>query len=270
MPEPKPCSLSGRVAVITGSSRGIGYTIAETFGRAGARVVISSSRGAAVEQAAAQLCAQGVACIGIPCDVSDLEQVQRLLAQVLERWDGVDIWVNNAGISGPFAYTLDVPPTTWERVLRTNVLGCYYGCITVLPHMLQRRYGKIINLSGGGAQRAQPYLSAYSSSKAAVVRLTDGLAREYGTHRFLSINVLEPGLVATDMIQQTESIGAAHEALNRFPRILRMFGTTAEETAALALRMVSRETDGVSGKTFSVMPRHRILWRLVQTMIHIR
>lgn len=267
---PHPVSLTGRVAVITGSTRGIGRAIAETFGHAGARVVLSSSRAEAVAQVTSELTSQGLQCIGVPCNVAEYEQVQHLYQQTLDTWGEVDIWVNNAGIAGPFAATLDVPRATWERVMHINILGCYYGFITVLPHMLERGYGKIVTVSGGGANRAQPFLSAYSSSKAAVVRLSDGLAREYRKQRGISINVLEPGLIATEMITDIESIGAAREVLNTFPRILRMFGTTVEETAALALRMVSSETDGMSGKVFSVMPKQRALWRVLQTVLHIR
>lgn len=263
----QPIVLANRVAVITGGTRGIGRAIAAALGQAGAQVVISSSHAEAVERAATELRAQGVQCIGIPCDVSDLVQVQALLKQVLTTWSKVDIWVNNAGISGPFGYTLDVSPDVWERVLRVNLMGCYYGCITVLPHMLERRYGKIINLSGGGAQRAQRFLSAYSSSKAAIVRLSDALAREYKEQRFLSINVLEPGLVATDMLKQPEVVGAAGGALTSLPYVLRVMGTTAEEAAQLALRMASDETDGISGKIFSVMPRHRAIWRMARAKI---
>lgn len=267
---PQTISLVGRTAVITGSTRGIGRAIAECFGCAGANVVLSSSQATAVSEAVATLTARGLRCSGLACDVSERKQVEQLLAHAVATWGGVDIWVNNAGRAGLFGATLDVPAHVWEQVIHVNLFGCYYGCMSVLPHMIERRYGKIVNVSGGGAHRAQRFLSAYSSSKAAIVRFTDALAREYTHLRYLSINVLEPGLVPTDMIMQHEGIGDARHALNAMPRVIRWFGTTAEETATLALRMVSHETDGVSGKTFSVMPRHRIFWRLFQGMTHMR
>nr|MCU0494731.1 SDR family oxidoreductase [Chloroflexaceae bacterium] len=240
----KKIALTGRVAVVTGGSRGIGRAIAELFGRAGARVVIASSQAEAVEHAAAELSAQGIPCIGVPCNVAELNQVQGLLRQALNKWGQVDIWVNNAGIAGPFGYTLDVPPAEWGRVIQTNLMGTYYGCVTVLPHMMERRYGKIINMSGGGAHKAQRYLSAYSTSKAAIMRLTDGLARDYKDHHYLSINLLEPGIVPTDMTTQFEDrVVSAREALKALPRVMQIFGTTAEEAANVALRMASRETD---------------------------
>jgi NAD(P)-dependent dehydrogenase (short-subunit alcohol dehydrogenase family) len=128
--------------------------------------------------------------------------------------------------------------------------------------MIERRRGKIINLSGGGAVRSQRYLSAYSSSKAAIVRLTEGLTRDYKEYPFISFNVLTPGMVPTDMMSGIRSIGAGIQAIKDLPKIMQIFGTTTEETAEMALRMASSATDGVSGKVFELMPRRRILWRL--------
>ncbi|HMQ34742.1 MAG TPA: SDR family NAD(P)-dependent oxidoreductase [Chloroflexaceae bacterium] len=263
----QPVSLGGRVAVITGGTRGIGRAIAERFGAAGARVVVSSSRPEAVERAAAELRARGVETTGVPCDVAERAQVEALLARALSTYGQVDVWVNNAAISGPFAATVDVPEGAWERVIQVNLLGCYYGCATVLPHMLARRSGKLINLTGGGYKRAQRFLSAYSASKAGIVRLTEGLAREHADEKSVSINVLAPGIVDTDMTNEWEAVGRAAEALKAFPRVKRIFGTTAEETAELALHMAGPATDGVSGKVFEVMPRHRALWRLATAAV---
>lgn len=260
-------SLSGRVAVITGSTRGIGRAIAERYGRAGARVVISSSTPDAVAQTVAELRAQGVDCAGQACDVGDNAQVDALLQAALDSYGQVDIWVNNAAVSGPFAYTVEVPPGAWERVIQVNLFGTLYGCRAVLPHMIARRYGRIVNVTGGGYKRAQRFLSAYSASKAAIVRLTEALAREHADQKFLSFNVLAPGIVPTDMTTSWDSIGAAGEALKAFPRIMRIFGTSAEETAELALAMVAPARDGVSGKVFEVMPRRRALWRIARAAV---
>lgn len=263
----RPIALEGRVAVITGSTRGIGRAIAEAYGRAGARVVVSSSRHDAVERTVRELRAQGVTCSGLACDVSDRAQVEALAHHAVEGHGRIDIWVNNAAISGPFAYTVEVPPGEWERVIRVNLFGCLYGCAAAVPHMRARRYGKVINVTGGGFKRAQRFLSAYSASKAGIVRLTEGLAREHADQKALSFNVLAPGIVPTDMTSSWESIGEATEALKAFPRVMKIFGTTAEETAALALHMASPATDGVSGKVFEIMPRHRAIWRLAQAAV---
>ena len=261
--------LDGRVAVVTGSTRGIGRAIVERLGRAGAKVVVSSSRAEAVAQAAAELSAQGIAAIGVACNVSERAQVEQLRDAAIAKWGKVDIWINNAGISGPFALTLDVPPETWEQVIRINLMGTYYGSAAILPHMIANRYGKLINLSGGGAKRAQRFLSAYSTTKAAIVRFTEGLARDYADQRFLAINVLTPTIVPTDMtdLMTDKAIGkTASEALKQFPRVQKIFGAPASETAEIALRMASSATDGVSGKVFEQMPRHRAIWRLAKSL----
>lgn len=263
----QPVSLAGRVAVITGGTRGIGRSIAERYGAAGARLVIASSRADAVERAVAELRARGLQATGAACDVSERAQVDALREHALAAFGQIDIWVNNAAISGPFAATVDLPAGAWERVIQVNLLGCYHGCAAVLPHMLERRYGKLINVTGGGYKRAQRYLSAYSASKAGVVRLTEGLAREHADQKGLAINVLAPGIVPTDMTNDWEAIGPAAEALKAFPRVKRIFGTTAEETADLALHMAGPATDGVAGKVFEVMPRHRALWRIAQAAL---
>ncbi len=267
----EPISLQGRVAVITGSTRGIGRAIAEHFGTAGARVVISSSQPEAVSRCREELRTAGLEVSGLACDVSDQAQVTALFQHALATYGKIDIWVNNAGISGPFAATIAMPPAAWEQVMRINLLGTYYGCITVLPHMLEQRYGKLINVAGGGYKRAQRFLSAYSASKAGVVRLSEALAREHAdAKRYLAINVLAPGIVDTDMTTNWEAIGAAAEALKEFPRIKQIFGTTTEETANLALRMASTATDGVSGNVFEVFPRYRGFWRLAQAAVRRR
>ncbi len=253
--------LRNLTAVVTGGSRGIGRAIAEALARAGAQVVISSANAANLTSAERDLRAAGLAVSGVLCDVSQRSDVEALAAAAAERLGRIDLWVNNAGISGPFGYALDVSPDDWERVIRVNLLGTYYGCRAALPYMIRQRKGQIINLSGGGARRAQRFLSAYSTSKAAIVRLTEAFARDYQDHPYLRFNVLTPGMVPTDMINHFETVGPGGEAIKQLPRVLRIFGTTAEETAELALRIVR---EGKNGQVFEVMPRHRAIWRLLK------
>jgi NAD(P)-dependent dehydrogenase (short-subunit alcohol dehydrogenase family) len=262
--------LDGRTVVITGGTRGIGRVIADVYGQAGAEVVVGSSRASAVETTVRELREHGILAAGTTCDVSDLVQVQGLLRVALETFGKVDVWVNNAAISGSFGYVLDIPPEEWERVIQVNLLGTYHGTVAVLPHMLERGYGKVINLSGGGAKRAQRSLSAYSTSKAGVVRMTEAFARDYADYPGLSFNVLAPGMVPTDMLINVQAVGAGEETIKQLPKVIEIFGTTAEETAQVALRMASQKTDGVSGKVFELMPRRRIIWRLARAALRRR
>jgi NAD(P)-dependent dehydrogenase (short-subunit alcohol dehydrogenase family) len=256
--------LSHLKAVVTGGSRGIGRAIAEALARAGAQVIISSVNTSNLAEAERALQAAGLNVSGIRCDVSHRTEVEALAAAAAERMGRIDLWVNNAGISGPFGYALDVPPEAWEQVIRVNLLGTYYGCRAALPYMIGQRNGQIINLSGGGAKRAQRFLSAYSTSKAAIVRLTEAFARDYQDHPYLRFNVLTPGMVPTDMINHFETVGPGGEAIKQLPPVLRIIGTTAEETAALALRIVR---EGKNGQVFEVMPRHRAIWRLLKAAV---
>lgn len=259
-----PSDLRDLKAVVTGGSRGIGRAIAEALARAGAQVIISSTNPTNLTEAERTLQAAGLNVNGIRCDVANRNEVEALASAAVERMGRIDLWVNNAGISGPFGYALDIPPDAWEEVIRVNLLGTYYGCRAALPYMIKQRNGQIINLSGGGAKRAQRFLSAYSTSKAAIVRLTEAFARDYQDHPYLRFNVLTPGMVPTDMINHFETVGPGGEAIKQLPRVLRIFGTTAEETAELALRIVR---EGKNGQVFEVMPRHRAIWRLLKATL---
>jgi NAD(P)-dependent dehydrogenase (short-subunit alcohol dehydrogenase family) len=266
--------LKGRVAVITGSSRGIGLHIATAFAQAGAKIVISSRNMAAIEAAYQQFAAiPGVEVLGWAADVSDYAQVEALAAQAIARFGTLDIWVNNAGLSGPYAPTADIPPARWRQVVETNLIGTYNGTHAALAQMLPRNYGKIINLLGAGAQESSSYLptylSAYGASKAGVLRFTQIVAEEYRSRALgLSILALNPGMVATAMTQKPEALTQeAHHTLERLPWVLQTFGTPIEDVAALAVRMASSETDGISGKVYKAGPgRLQTLIRLYRRL----
>ena len=170
--------LEGKCALVTGGGRGIGRAIAAALSCAGADVAIIGRTEATLRQTAAALGGHGrrvwhgVADVGVPAQV---EQVVQTLAA---SWGHLDILVNNAGVQGPIGPLVTTPADRWWDAVRTNLLGCYACCRAVLPGMLERGYGKIVNLSGGGAVTPRPRYSAYSASKAAVVRLTETLAAE--------------------------------------------------------------------------------------------
>jgi NAD(P)-dependent dehydrogenase (short-subunit alcohol dehydrogenase family) len=259
--------LQHQTVVITGGSRGIGLAFAQRFAAAGAHVVLAARTAADVDRAVAGLQAAGADAVGMAVDVSRREQVEALADFAARRSGTANVWINNAAVSGPFGYTHDVPAEAWQQVLQVNLFGTYFGSLAALRLMLPTASGMIINLSGGGATRPQRHLTAYSTSKAAIVNFTRGLARDYQHLPGLKFNVLTPGMVPTDMINQFQTVGEGGAAIKELPRILRLFGTTAEETADLALRIVREQR---SGRNYQVLTRRRVFWRLFQSLIGVR
>src|SRR5262249_31610548 len=154
-------------------------------------------------------------------DVADPAQMEALAVHAVERFGRIDLWVNNAGASAPWARTLDVPRDAYERVIRTNILGGYYGSVTALRHILPRRSGKLINLAGIGARGPAPFANAYGPSKAWVRSFTLALAREYRDSG-VGIFLFGPGMVLTEMLTHLHVIGAeARRPLRLLPLALR-------------------------------------------------
>lgn len=248
--------LRGKVAVITGSTRGLGRAIAEAYAREGAKVVVSSRTPAAVNETVAALTALGGPALGVPCDVGDLAQVQNLAAQASEHFGHVDVWVNNAALSGPYGRTLDKPVERYETVLRVNTLGTYYGSRVALEHMLPRGAGKLINLSGRGANGPSPFQNAYAPTKAWVVNFTQGLAQEYADSG-VDVVLFSPGMVLTDMMTDVEVVGdELPRRLRYFPRILRMWANPPAVPAEMAVGIA---VSGENGKTYQVLTRRRMV-----------
>ncbi len=258
--------LKGKVAVVTGSTRGIGLLIAAALAQAGAQIVISSRSMEAVEAAYGRFASiPGVAVLGVECDVRDLAQVERLAARAVDRFGRVDIWFNNAGISGPYGPVDKVPPDRWRAVIETNVLGTYHGTYVALRHMLPRGQGKIINLLGAGDEDSRrtrfEHLSAYAASKAAVRRFTLAVAAEYRDSG-ISILGFNPGLVKTAMTTSPEPVDEeAARRLEGFATVLEQFATPPEEVAEMAVRLASRATDGVTGRIYRLRPSLMTLLR---------
>lgn len=249
--------LRGKVAVVTGSTRGIGLMIAASFAQAGAQIAICGRKMASVEAVYNQLTAiPGVQVLGAECDMRDLDAVKTLAEQTIDRFGKIDVWVNNAGITGAYAQAGDIPADAWADVIHTNLIGTFHGTQVALKHMLPRNEGKIINLIGAGARekgRLPTYMSAYGSSKAAILRFTQITAEEY-QHTNLSILAMSPGFVRTDLMKLTPLTPEAEAAYQKLDDALERFGTELVEAGELAVRLASRETDGVTGKIYEVKP----------------
>jgi 3-oxoacyl-[acyl-carrier protein] reductase len=241
--------LSGRRALITGGGRGIGEAIAQCFAAQGARLALAARSGDELERVAASCRAAGAECSTHVVDVSIRDQVEHLVDVA----GPVDVLVNCAGVYGPIGPLVDNNLDEWERGLRVNLMGTVYACRGVIPGMVERGRGSIINLSGGGATTPLPNFSLYAVSKAAVARLTDTLAAELaGTG--VRVNAIAPGAIDTRLQDEVLVAGARAGALYDRMRKMRDTGlgaTPPDVPARLALFLASDASAGLTGKLIS-------------------
>ena len=197
--------LSGRVALVTGASRGLGQGFARGLALAGSSVALLARSEEALAGAAAEIRSEGGRVIALAGDVTDAEAVRNIVERVREELGPIDLLVNNAGVMAPIGFDWEVEPAAWWRTMEVNVLGSYLCARAVLPEMLKRRSGRIINVTSTAANKRYPVYSAYGASKAAISHLTgsmDEATREFGVHVF----AFSPGFVRTHM---TESLADA-------------------------------------------------------------
>jgi len=240
-------TLTGKVAVVTGASRGLGQVVAALFAREGAKVVLAARSTKDIEQNAADLRAEGLEAIAFPCDVSDPQKVEGLARFAIEKYGGFDIWVNNAGSAGPYGATLDLSPDQFLSVLRTNLFGDYYGSVIAMRHFLPRKAGKLINILGAGSTKPAPNQNAYGSTKTWIRVFTLALASEYKDSG-VGVFALQPGLMDTDLLTNVVTFAPYEKRLRDFmPFLVRAGGKKPEMAARKALWLASSATDGKSG-----------------------
>ena len=190
--------LDGQVAVITGAGRGIGRAIAMAYAHEGAKLALAARSESELEETVGAVSELGGEAIAVPTDVTSQQDAERLASRAVERFGRIDVLVNNAGISGPVGPLQGNDIDDWVSTITVNLTGTFLVCRAVIPVMLEQAGGKIINLSGAGATNAWSNMSAYCSSKAAVVRLTEVLAQELAD-KGITVNALGPGSVHTSM-----------------------------------------------------------------------
>lgn len=246
--------LIGRRCLVTGGGRGIGRAIALALAREGAHVAVLARTGAELDETAALLAAQGRPALQLRADVGRRAEVDAAIERVLAAWGGVDVLVNNAGIQGPIGRVEEVDPDAWMQAVQVNLGGCFYCTRKVLPAMIAQHYGKIINLSGGGAVGPRPFFSPYSTSKAGVVRFSENLAGEVAEYG-IDVNAMAPGAVNTRMLAQRLAASAALSAEERArdQHLLREGDATGERPAALAVYLASVRSDGLTGRLLSAV-----------------
>ena len=242
-------SLEGKVAIITGASRGIGRAIALRFAQAGVRVVVCSRSADHVKDVADEICRSGGAASAIQAHVGRPEDVARLAQHTLDTFGRLDIAVNNAATNPHFGPLLDADEGQLDKILDTNLKGCFRVCKAVVPHMTAAGGGKIINLASIAGLRPSPGMGIYGVSKAAILMLTQVLAQELGPSN-IQVNAIAPGVIRTRFSQVLWQLPQfADPILNSLPS--RRFGEP-EDVAGLALFLASPEADYVTGSTFLV------------------
>ena len=192
---PEMVKLDGKVAIVTGASKGIGKAIASAFAAAGAKVVLAARTRETLEQVAAELRESGAEAVAIPTDVTDVDAVQRLIEQTLDAYQHVDILVNNAGI-GHFGPVIDFAPDDWDTVLNSNLKAVYLCAKYTLPPMLAQGSGQIINVLSIAAKVAFEASAAYCAAKAGALALTKVLAAEVRQQN-IRVTAVLPGSVHT-------------------------------------------------------------------------
>ncbi|MDE3091147.1 MAG: SDR family oxidoreductase [Chloroflexota bacterium] len=250
--------LANQVVVITGSSRWFGKAMAIEFQRAGACVVVSSRDADAVKATVSAL-PQPANALGAACDVRDLNQVGALADVAVARFGQIDIWINNAGISPGWGKTTDIDPARWRESFETNFLRAYHGCRVALEKMLPRKTGQIINVLGAGAEKRAPNQSAYGTSKTAIARLTETLAKEYADSG-VSITSIMPGMIWTEMLTGAEGVDEPRMRA-RFEWAMRVFGNPPEVPARFVVALAQR--GGESGRMYKVLSPRMFVPRMI-------
>ena len=189
--------MTGKVALITGSTKGIGRSIAEEMARCGARVVISSRKAEVCDQVTDELKAQGFEAIAIPCHVGKKEDLQNLVDKTIAAWGRIDVLVCNAATNPVYGPTQEMTDEAWDKIMDTNVKGSFWLTQMVLPGMAERGEGAVVMLSSIAGLRGNTVIGTYGVSKAAEAALARNLAVEWGP-KGIRVNAIAPGLIKTD------------------------------------------------------------------------
>ena len=251
--------LSGKVALITGGRRGIGRAIALRFASEGAAVMLAATKRESLAATAAEIRKAGGRATTTIADVADEAAVKKMVAATLAELGGLDVLVNNAGIGGPTLKVVDMDRADWDRTLAVNVTGAFLCSKHAIPHMLERKSGRIVNITSIAGLMGYPLRSPYAVSKWGMIALTRTLAGELGEHG-ITVNAIAPGAVRGERVEGV--IAARAKALGRpaadverelfvDPTALkRMVGP--DDVAATAAFLASDDAANITGETISV------------------
>ncbi len=238
--------LAGRVGVVTGGARGIGYAIAERFLESGAKVTLLDRDKAALGEAAAALAAKGAVAVQV-ADVTDEASMRRAFDAAAQQFGKVDIMVNNAGIAGRNFKVWECPAEEFRQVVEIDLIGVFIGCKIASAHMLKNKYGRIVNVASIAGKEGNPNASHYSAAKAGVIALTKSLGKELATSGVL-VNCITPAAARTDIFkqitQQHIDYMLSKIPMNRFVEV--------QEIAAMVAWLSSEDCSFTTGSTFDI------------------
>lgn len=257
MPEETNLPLAGRRAIVTGAGRGIGRSIALSLAQVGANVAVTARTASELESLVAEIQALGRHSLAVPCDVTDVGQVQHMAQVLTEGLGGVDILVNNAGNAGSHKF-LNHPDELWHRMLAINLTSVYYVSKAIVPTLIAQRWGRIINIASIASRVGGRYIAGYTAAKHGVLGLTRALAVELLPYN-ITVNAICPGYVDTPMTDSSVSNIAsltrmsqaqARESLEKTSPQNRLI--EPEEVAAAAIYLSLDITKGITGQAINI------------------
>lgn len=249
--------LKGKIVLVTGGSRGIGRSTALAFAAQGSHVVITGRTQAPLEDVAEEIHRLGAQALPLVCDVTHRQEVDALKKEITGRLGTVQILINNAGVA-PAVGFLAMDDSLWDEVLKVNLTGTYYCCKVFLPGMIASGWGRIINIASTVAKVAYSHISAYTTSKHAVLGLTRALAVEMAKSG-VTVNAICPGYVDTDLTLNNARLMAKRTG-KQMEDVLKLFKSTSpqnrliapEEVAELAVMLASDLAKGITGQAINV------------------
>ena len=238
-------NLKNRVAIVTGGAQGFGFSITERFIQSGAKVIIWDIDENECKKAISKLNSEN--CLFEIVDVRQIKDIQSKLEEIEKKFGKIDIFINNAGISGKNTSVIDYPIEEWNKVIDLNLNAVFYCCKSVVPFMIKNKYGRIVNIASIAGKEGNPNASAYSSSKAGVIGLTKSLGKELAQYN-IAVNCVTPAVAKTRIFNQMtdEHINYMLSKIprNRFAKV--------EELASLVTWLVSEENSFATGAVYDL------------------
>ena len=240
--------LNGKVAIVTGGSRGIGRATCIALAREGAKVVVVGRHEASCKEVVAEITKGSGIAIAVKADVSIESEVAAAVDAAMNHFKRIDILVNNAAVNLPYRAVVDLSLAEWNTIVATNLTGSFLCCRAVLPVMIAQRYGKIINMSSRGGRQGEAGRSPYRSTKAAIINFTECLAAEVKEHG-IDVNAICPGAVATDMMSEITNGNVPSYAM------------PPEDIAAVVVFLASDESKAITGTAIDAFGAGNPLFR---------